>query len=386
MEITSKRESEFIRELDKLSFFLSQKLYDGKFYSFEDTLIVPRFLHKTISRKEINTKVDFFGTELNLPIISSPMSFFGEKFAEELLKDKVLYSLPRINSSIEERLALAKNLNNPEYVVFSIGAKESEEITKHINSIKKYSKYILIDIAHGASLYTVNTLRLLQSLGIKENVIVGSIASVEGFLYLLFYLNELGFSNAIIRVGIGSGSACSTRGKTGVGFPQLSILRILHELKKSFDEDWIDKNKFPTLHSVFSNLSIPLKNIKIISDGGIKEEGDLAKALIYSDLVMLGRKLISKEMNTYNPTTNSVEYFGMASSYVGKKEHIEGGRYIVHNPPNLKAVLQNIKDSLTSSLSYVNAENLEEFRRLSVLIQTTPNVVKENKVENNFSF
>ncbi len=386
MEITTKKEAEFIAELDKLSSFLSQNLYDGKFYSFDDTLIVPRFLHKMISRKEINTKVDFYGTKLNLPIISSPMSFFGEKFAEQLINNKVLYSIPRINRSVKDRLKLAKNLNSPEYTVFSIGSKESDELSKHIDKIKKYSEYILIDIAHGASFHSVHTLRTLQSLGVTKNVIVGNIASVEGFLYLLFYLNELGFSNAIMRVGIGSGSACTTRLKTGVGFPQLSILRILHELKSSLDGDWIDKNKFPVLYERFSNLSIPLDDIKLIADGGIKEEGDLAKALIYSDLVMLGKKLISKEMDTYDPMTNSVHYFGMASAHVGKKEHIEGGGYVVQNPPSLEAVLQGIKDSLTSSLSYVNAENVDEFKRLSVLIQTTPTVVKENKVENNFSF
>ncbi|MEM3368794.1 MAG: IMP dehydrogenase [Thermoproteota archaeon] len=386
MEITTKKEAEFIAELDQLSLFLSQNLYEGKFYSFEDTLIVPRFLHKMISRKEISTEVNFYKTKLNLPIISSPMSFFGEKFAEQLIKNKVLYSIPRINRSIKDRLKLAKNLNSSEYTVFSIGSKESDELAKHIYKIKEYSKYILIDIAHGASFHSVHTLRTLKALGVTNNVIVGNIASVEGFLYLLFYLNELGFSNAIIRVGIGSGSACTTRLKTGVGFPQLSILRILYELKSSLDGDWIDNNKFPALYEIFSNLSIPVDDIKLIADGGIKEEGDLAKALIYSDLVMLGKKLISKEMDTYDPTTNSVHYFGMASAYVGKQENIEGGAYVVQNPPSLKMVLQNVRDALTSSLSYVNAENIDQFRRLAVLVQTTPSVTKENTVLNNFSF
>lgn len=386
MEITTKKEAEFIAELNQLSLFLSQNLYEGKFYSFEDTLIVPRFLHKMISRKEISTDVNFYKTKLNLPIISSPMSFFGEKFAEQLIKNKVLYSIPRINRSIKDRLKLAKNLNSPEYTVFSIGSKESDELPKHIDKIKEYSDYILIDIAHGASFHSVHTLRTLHSLGITKNVIVGNIASVEGFLYLLFYLNELGFSNAIMRVGIGSGSACTTRLKTGVGFPQLSILRILHELKSSLDGDWIAKNKFPASYEIFSNLSIPLDDIKLIADGGIKEEGDLAKALIYSDLVMLGKKLISKEMDIYDPTTNSVHYFGMASAYVGKQENIEGGAYVVQNPPSLKTVLQGLRDALTSSLSYVNAENLQQFRRSAVLVQTTPLVAKENNVLNNFSF
>lgn len=385
MEITTKKETEFIAELDQLSLFLSQNLYDGKFYSFEDTLIVPRFLHKMISRKEINTEVNFYETKLNLPIISSPMSFFGEKFAEQLIKNKVLYSIPRINRSIKDRLKLAKNLNSPEYTVFSIGSKETEELTKNIDKIKEYSDYILIDIAHGASSHSVHTLRALRALGITKNVIVGNIASVEGFLYLLFYLNELGFSNAIMRVGIGSGSACTTRIKTGVGFPQLSILRILYELKASLDGDWIAKNKFPALYEIFSNLSIPLDDIKIIADGGIKEEGDLAKALIYSDLVMLGKKLISKEMDTYDSATNSVHYFGMASAYVGKQENIEGEAYVVQNPPSLKTVLQGLRDAMTSSLSYVNAENLQQFRRFAVLVQTTPSVAKENNVLNNFS-
>lgn len=338
--------------------------------SFEDYLILPTFLEKEISRKHTNIMqeiIDIKGSKrLAKPVISSPMSFFGKRFGERLVERNFIYSIPRINKPIEERIEIYKELKSKysSPIILSIGAKE--RIT---NEIIDNSDILLLDIAHGASKHSVNFLYSLSNLGINSGVMVGNIGSINGMLYLLYFAAKFGFKNIYIRSGIGSGSACTTRLNTGVGFPQLDLMRDLRNFLRN-----LNSSKLGRYIENLSNISVYL-----VSDGGIKNYGDIAKALIFSDLVMGGKIFASREVDTFD--NEKVFYYGMASQYAKQnKENVEGDGFEIKNPPNVEEILSAIEDGLKSALTYTNSTNLDEFRKKAKLIRVSSSTLKETYV------
>lgn len=124
---------------------------------------------------------------------------------------------------------------------------------------------LIIDTAHGHSAGVIETVRELKRLYPKQNFIAGNIATAEAAKALI----EAGADS--VKVGIGPGSICTTRVVAGVGVPQLSALLDVVE--------YCDKVKIP-----------------VISDGGIRFSGDLAKAIAGgASCVMLGGLLAGTE-------------------------------------------------------------------------------------------
>ena len=117
---------------------------------------------------------------------------------------------------------------------------------------------VVIDTAHGHSANVINTLKKSKKLFPKLPVIVGNIATAEAAKDLI----KEGADS--LKVGIGPGSICTTRIIAGVGVPQLHAISEVYKIA----------NKY---------------NIPIISDGGIKYSGDIAKAIAFgADLIMIG--------------------------------------------------------------------------------------------------
>ncbi len=139
------------------------------------------------------------------------------------------------------------------------GIKRAESL------IEAGSDIIVVDTAHGHSFGVINTVKELKKLFPKQEIIAGNIATKEAGKALF----DVGAD--ALKVGIGPGSICTTRVIAGVGVPQLSAL---------FDVlEFCDKIKLP-----------------VISDGGIRFSGDLAKAIAGgASAVMLGGLLAGAE-------------------------------------------------------------------------------------------
>ncbi|MBX7146057.1 MAG: IMP dehydrogenase [Alphaproteobacteria bacterium] len=117
---------------------------------------------------------------------------------------------------------------------------------------------LVVDTAHGHSAGVLDTIHQLKSLDKKCDIIAGNIATAEAAEALI----KAGVN--AIKVGIGPGSICTTRIISGVGVPQLSAILETSEIAKKY-------------------------NIPVISDGGIKYSGDIAKAIAAgADCVMIG--------------------------------------------------------------------------------------------------
>ena len=118
--------------------------------------------------------------------------------------------------------------------------------------------FVTIDTAHGHSLHVLNTVKKVRDAYPKLDIIAGNVATAEGTLDLI----DAGAD--CVKVGIGPGSICTTRIVAGVGVPQLSAVIECAEAARS-------------------------RGIPIIADGGIKQTGDIAKALAAgAQSVMIG--------------------------------------------------------------------------------------------------
>jgi IMP dehydrogenase len=302
--------------------------------TYDDISLIPTDVSRIKTRKEVKTSVEFLTNKLVLPLVSSPMeSVTGIEMAKELSSLGCLGIVNRFDSSLKEIIADKKNGDSITAVSIALNSD-----SKTINELAEAGYIICIDTANA------NNLEVLKKTEeIKNNhnvkVIVGNIAHGASLRQLV----DAGAD--AVRVGIGSGSVCTTSIQTGIGIGQVSSL----------------------LNVYFAREEKKL-DIKIIADGGIKGAGDIAKAIaVGADVVMVGRLLAGTketpgEVIRYNDQLWK-KYRGSASFGVKmKNEFIEGEETMVSYKGVVKNVINAISDGLKSSMSYMNCLNIEELR------------------------
>lgn len=204
---------------------------------------------------------------------------------------------------------------------------------------------ILIDVAHGHHENVKDAIAALKkSLPKHIDIIAGNIASAKAAQDL-----EAWGADGL-RVGVGGGSLCTTRIKTGFGVPNVSCLQ-----------------------QVIAVASVP-----VMADGGIKTSGDIAKALaLGSHCVMLGSliagtkeapgQVIEKPNGLYK------RYRGAASLetktvHGQEQRNVEGESTVIPFKGGVKFVVAGLLDGVRSALSYGGANNLKEFRPEFVIV------------------
>lgn len=232
---------------------------------YDDISIVPEIATDIDSRKECNPYIDGM-----LPIFASPMgSVLNETNWCTFLDNKINVVVPR-TIDIKNRLNILwvtcdKDSNYKPFVALSLS--EAEEHILNNNNIKYiemmhegYQLRICIDLANGHMNKLIKLIKDIKD-KFKDGVIImsGNIANPKS--YEVYDKAGCDF----VRVSIGTGSACLTASNTGVYYPPFSLLKEIHEIRKSCDG-----------------------KCKIVADGGIKMFRDIQKALIYADYVMIG--------------------------------------------------------------------------------------------------
>ena len=302
--------------------------------TYDDISLIPTQISRIKSRTEASTSCNFMGIKLTVPVISSPMdSVTGIDMAKELSELGCLGILNRFDSSLDSLLN-AKNGRGIKAVSIALNT-DMRTVEKIVE--KKYM--ICIDTANANNKEVLKkTEQIKRKFDVK--LIVGNIAHGES----LHQLENAGAD--AVRVGIGSGSVCTTSIQTGIGIGQVSSLLNIYHIRES------KKIK-----------------IKIIADGGIKSPGDVAKAIaLGADVVMLGRMLSGTretpgEVIKYNGQLWK-KYRGSASFGVKmRNEFIEGEETMVAYKGAVKNVIDGISDGLKSSMSYMNCFNLDEIRK-----------------------
>jgi IMP dehydrogenase len=353
---------------------------NSKLLTFDDVLIVPKF--NTIeSRKDVNLST-WVGLNLNLPIISANMdTVTGSEMAKAMRSCGAVGALHRFDirdKRIYEYRSVYLGLDD---AFVSIGVSDVEYgIAEDL--YKAGARLFIIDVAHGASKQVADQMVRLKNKYPDTFVMVGNFATGDSYKEFVKYA---GMHPDAVKVGIGPGSMCTTRIKTGCGFPQLSAIK---------------------------SISYELGNTtKLVADGGMRTPGDIAKALAAgADAVMLGGMLAGTdetpgdlvyakyhEMVDYSNagTAKVVGHIGLgtgkkvyrgsasAESYKdqGKDESwraAEGDSTLIDPKGPVRAILRDIEGSLRSALTYVGARNLMEFRENAEFVEISGNTLTEN--------
>jgi IMP dehydrogenase len=323
--------------------------------SFDDVLIAQAFSFVT-SRKDVDLSSDLGqGVKLKLPVISSNMDTVTESVMAEAMTQAGGLGLLHRFWSIDENVAEFKKITGPVGVSVGLGDSEFE---RAIALEAAGAELIVIDVAHGAQMSVVEqSKRLREKLGSKVHLMVGTFATSRA---IHDWLHHGGQADSV-HVGVGPGSACSTRVKTGVGVPQLSAI-----------------------------LDCVRCRLPVVSNGGCKTPGDIAKALAAgASAVILGGMLAGTDEAPGQVETvdgkRFKKYRGSASaeSYAVQNKladwrTAEGESMLLPYKGSVRGVLQDIEGGLRSSFTYVGASNLVEFQRRAELIQISTSSVRES--------
>jgi len=312
-------------------------------YNFNDVMLVPTQPSRLSSRSEVNLENTYNFTYTNsmisaVPIIASNMDRIGTlKMYKCLSKYNIITCFTK-HISLEE--LCSHDLNSDLYILSS-GIKDSDILCLEEKISRLNPKMVCFDVANG---YMLNFLKKIKTFKSKHPdicVIAGNVVSKE----MLRPLSEIGVD--IVKIGIGSGSVCTTRLKTGVGYPQLSCI--------------MDMRQEAT------NLGMLL-----LSDGGIKTPGDAAKAFAAgADFIMVGGMFAGhKESMLDSDDKDGIEFYGNSSEkaldkhYGGTKNYRtnEGKCVKVNYKGELSDTVQDLLGGIRSCCTYMDSLDLFELQ------------------------
>ena len=340
--------------------------------TFDDVTLAPKY--SEILPSEVNTSTELTNhLKLKIPLLSSAMDTVTEsKMAIAIAKSGGIGVIHR-NLDIKTQVSEIRKVKKYSLKVgAAVGASEKEFIrAKEI--INEGVDLIVVDTAHGHTKKVGEIIKYIKkSKTNKIALCAGNIATPEAAKFLI----KLGVD--IIKVGIGPGSICTTRLVAGIGVPQLSaILAVRNGIKN--------------------------KKVKIISDGGIKYSGDLAKAFAAgADAVMIGSlfagtnetpgKLIKKNGKLFKSFRGmgSVGAMnkGSADRYFQKKQKDiskyvpEGVEGFVKYKGDVGSIIYKLVGGLKSSMGYLGSKNIIGLRNKPHFVKITKAGFYESMVHN----
>lgn len=330
-------------------------MINNKCYTYDDVNIIPNY-SDIKSRDDVKLDTRFTkNTKLEIPIVASPMdTVTGFDMAFEMMKLGGVGVVHRFNS-IEEQSSIMNRLHTEKYdhcelpLCAAVGVK-GDYIERAQELFNNGCNTLLIDVAHGHHKLVGDAIEKIKTKLPGVEIVAGSVATGEGVRFLC----QKGADS--VRVGIGNGSLCETRIRTGVGIPQVSAL--------------------------LDGISVADKfNVPVIADGGIRNIGDVCKGLACgADSVMLGSLLsgtkespgeIEKQGEWPNEKLFK-KYRGSASRDSKRSDkNVEGNHKVISYKGKTLRILSDIKDGIRSSFSYVGANNITEFHSKVEFIEVT---------------
>ncbi len=328
--------------------------------AYDDILMVPQY-SDIESRKEVNIGNwldESRGLWFDLPIISAPMDTVCEdQMAITLGKMGGLGIVHRYNT-IQRQCEIADIINEEIGSKFGCAIGITGDYLERAEALVEGGvKILCLDVAHGDHILMKKALiTLREKLGDGPHLMAGNVATLDGF-------NNLACWGAnSIRVGIGGGSICSTRIQTGHGVPSLDSVM---ECSKTF------------------------KNVTVIADGGIRNSGDIVKALgVGCDFAMLG-SVLAGSSDTPGQILVSEDgkqrkvYRGMASKdaqidWRGKTSSLEGISTTIPYKGSTSEIIDQLENGIRSGLSYSGARSIRELWAKAKFIKQTSAGTRES--------
>lgn len=330
--------------------------------TYDDVLLIPNY--STISsRKDIDISIQLGKFKFSNPIIPANMkTVSGLNMVMKIISTGGLAILHRFMSD-EDQFDISKKiieLNGSKQFAVSIGIKDHDKYM--VNQFVKIGvEIVCIDIAHGDSKSCIDMITWIKFNHPNLFIIAGNVATGKA----AYRLWDAGAD--VVKVGVGPGSLCTTRIETGNGVPQLSALIEVYETQQAL------------LHEQILNKSVEKREFQFIADGGIKNAGDIVKALCFADMVMVGNLFAG----TDEAPGDTIEMNGRSyKRYVGssthKANHIEGIEAMVPYKGPVSNVLTKLLEGLRSGMSYQNAHNLIDLKDNPQFIRITNAGLKES--------
>ena len=321
--------------------------------SYDDVLLVPQY-SDIRSRADIDCTTDLGnGLRLALPIFSSPMDTISEESMAITLGSVGAAAVVHRYNTIQAQadiISQTKEENAKNMVGAAVGVT-GDFINRAAVCLAVGADFLCVDIAHGHHILMKEALEQLRTkFGNTVHIMAGNVATLDA-------INDLADWGAdSVRCNIGGGSICSTRIQTGHGMPGLQTII---ECAKT-DRD-----------------------VKIIADGGIRNSGDIVKALAAgADAVMCG-SLFSGTDETPGKVMQDNKgyrwkmYRGMASKeaqtdWRGNYSSHEGVSTTVPYRGSVKSILDDLRRAIASGFSYTGARTLGELHtKAQFVVQTS---------------
>lgn len=358
------------------------KIVDDIKLDFDDVLLVPqRSRAASRSLVEIKRRFKFFHSSREwegVPIMSANMDTTGTFEMAKSLSEKRCITCLHKHYQIEDYVENPIEVNTYWYSM-GINGNEVEKLSEIIDRIA-YVPNICIDVANG---YTDNFVehcrKIRDKFGNKPIIMAGNVCTPEMVHELILHGGA-----DIVKVGIGPGSACTTRLKTGVGYPQLSAIiecsHAAHGLKNG------DRR-----------LGL------ICADGGCRIPSDVGKAFAAgADFVMLGGMLSGTEqcegdweyeylnndniweklkqdqspIDSRRLRKSYLSFYGMSShtaqeKYGGIKSYraSEGRTIRVPYKGDVSIIVEDIFGGIVSTCAYVGADTLKDLPKCAEFIR-----------------
>ncbi len=328
--------------------------------TFDDVLLLPQYSDVLPSETDVSLKLTN-KINLGVPFLSSAMDTVTESTMAIAIAKAGGIGIVHRNLNIKQQTKEIIKVKKKQLFVGAAVGTNKEDIDRAKSLIANGCDLIVIDTAHGHSKKVLKTLSKLKKIDSSIPFCVGNIATGEA-------AKKLYNSGAdIIKIGIGPGSICTTRMVAGIGVPQISaILDVKNALKN--------------------------KKIKIISDGGIKFSGDIAKALAAgADAIMMGSIFAGTDESPGKKFKFKGKFYkqyrgmgsigamssGSANRYFQKNfkdkskfvpEGVEGR---VEYKGSVSKIIYQLKGGLRSSMGYIGARNLGQITKNAKFIKIT---------------
>lgn len=330
-------------------------------YTFDDVLLVPQYT-EIISRKDVSLKTRLTrNINIDIPIISANMDTVTE---HEMIKALKSQGGRGIFHRFMNMRKMCKEIDCCNFPV-SISVGVVGEWKEYINTILEMNydtvDSVCIDIAHGDCNRVIEVLRYIKKHYPNIDVICGNVATISA-------TKRICDSGAdAIKIGIGPGSLCTTRIVTGCGVSQLTAIMDCAIIANTY-------------------------NIPIIADGGIRNSGDIVKALAAgASSVMVGSLFAGTDETPGNVERDIhgnryKKYRGMASKdamidWKGdscKNTTPEGEITFVPYKGSVVDIIKDLCGGIRSGMTYNNAQTISQLQKNAVFRVVSSNTAREN--------
>lgn len=303
---------------------------------YDNVFLKPNF-NNIKTRAEISTEVKFLSKNFRIPVIPANMKCCVDFDTCQTLDSKhYFYIMHRFD---HDMFAFVRDANEAFFNVVSISVgiqSKDQALIKNLANHKLRTDFITIDVAHGHHSKVADQVKLIKDTLPHVKVIAGNVATRNGAEYL-----HMAGADAV-KVGIGGGYACTTKDKTGFTHPMFSCV-------------------MECANNEGSNFEIP-----IIADGGVRCNGDIAKALVAGAKMVMCGSIFAACSDSPAPVVKDAagrrykQYYGSASTHNKlDKKNIEGTMKLMETDSfSYEEKLLEITQDLQSAISYAGGCNL----------------------------